>query len=420
MATTSKSDEIKLVDFSLASKLDPHEMVKISTSTAEFAAPEIVDKKSVGFYTDMWSVGVLAYTLLCGKSPFAGASLNDTLSNIRNGTYSFNTHSVFQDISVEGKDFISKLLLTNKDKRMTAHECLLHPWLKQDQGKASGKRIPAHNYTALRDAMGARYSDYWHRTRIPLGHISNYSALRKLREELKFLHDVYVDRRELAPRFVVRPVSQFAYEGQSASFYCKIISPAAPALISWSRDSAELKQSVKYMKRYDRTEYTFVINRTKTQDRGEYMIRAENHYGWREEPAFLNVHPRPTHLPAFEPLPETRRSRRGPKPPVWLDQPPSAPFFDFHLRPRIIQVGIGVKLIACYKANPSCDVQWRKDSRVLNKTEYNQTSKDGVVTLEITSCSLEDAGRYTCTVENHLGSAESTCVLIVDSRGKKF
>lgn len=325
LATTSKSDEIKLVDFSLASKLDPHEMVKISTSTAEFAAPEIVDKKSVGFYTDMWSVGVLAYTLLCGKSPFAGGNLNDTLNNIRNGTYSFNTHSVFQDISAEGKDFISKLLLTNKDKRMTAHECLLHPWLKQDQGKASGKRIPAHNYTALRDAMGARYSDYWHRVRIPLGHISNYSALRKLREELKFLHDVYVDRRELAPRFVVRPVSQFAYEGQSASFYCKIISPAAPALISWSRDNAELKQSVKYMKRYDRTEYTFVINRTKTQDRGEYMIRAENHYGWREEPAFLNVHPRPTHLPAFEPLPETRRSRRGPKPPVWLDEPPSAP-----------------------------------------------------------------------------------------------
>lgn len=55
-------------------------------------------------------------------------------------------------------------------------------------------------------------------------------------------------------------------------------------MISWSRDSAELKQSVKYMKRYAGNEYTFVINRTKTQDRGEYIIRAENHYGWREEP----------------------------------------------------------------------------------------------------------------------------------------
>ena len=218
-------------------------------------------------------------------------------------------------------------------------------------------------------------------------------------------------------RFVVRPVSTFAYEGQSASFFAKIISPSGPAMISWSRDSCELKQSVKYMKRYAGTEFTFVINRTKTQDRGEYMIRAENHYGWREEPAFLNVHPRPAHLPTFESLPETRRSRRGPRPPVWLDEPPSAPTFTFQLRPRVIQSGIGCKLIASYKSNPFCEVQWRKDGRVLSKSDYNQTSKDGVVTLEITSCTVEDAGKYTCTVENHLGTAESTCVVIVD---KKF
>lgn len=91
--------------------------------------------------------------------------------------------------------------------------------------------------------------------------------MRRLKEDVKSLHDVYIDRRELCPRFVVRPVSTFAYEGQSASFYCRIISPAAPAIITWSRDSAELKQSVKYMKRYAGTEYTFVINRTKTHDR---------------------------------------------------------------------------------------------------------------------------------------------------------
>lgn len=148
----------------------------------------------------MWAVGVLAFTLLCGKSPFAGSTFNDTVNNIRNGTYSFNAHSVFNDISTEGKDFISKLLLVKKDKRLTAHECLLHPWLKQDQGKASSKRIPSSNYTSLRDQMRQRYVDYWHRMRIPIGHISNYSALRKLREELKSLHDVYIDRRELAPR----------------------------------------------------------------------------------------------------------------------------------------------------------------------------------------------------------------------------
>jgi hypothetical protein len=43
------------------------------------------------------------------------------------------------------------------------------------------------------------------------------------------------------------------------------------------------------MKRYQGEDYTFVINRVKLEDRGEYIIRAENHYGFREEIVFLNV-----------------------------------------------------------------------------------------------------------------------------------
>jgi len=43
------------------------------------------------------------------------------------------------------------------------------------------------------------------------------------------------------------------------------------------------------MKRYAGDDYTFIINRVKLEDRGEYIIRAENHYGYREEVVFLNV-----------------------------------------------------------------------------------------------------------------------------------
>lgn len=43
------------------------------------------------------------------------------------------------------------------------------------------------------------------------------------------------------------------------------------------------------MKRYVGDDYYFVINRAKLQDRGEYIIRADNHYGSREEVVFLNV-----------------------------------------------------------------------------------------------------------------------------------
>ncbi len=63
MCQTKSSTNVKLIDFGLATKLDPNEVVKISTGTAEFAAPEIVEREPVGFYTDMWAVGVLAYVL---------------------------------------------------------------------------------------------------------------------------------------------------------------------------------------------------------------------------------------------------------------------------------------------------------------------------------------------------------------------
>lgn len=63
----------------------------------------------------------------------------------------------------------------------------------------------------------------------------------------------------------------------------------APAVLTWYRNNQELRQSVKFMKRYAGDDYTFVINRVKLDDRGEYIIRAENHYGYREEVVFLNV-----------------------------------------------------------------------------------------------------------------------------------
>lgn len=99
---------------------------------------------------------------------------------------------------------------------------------------------------------------------------------------------MFTDRRQAAPRFVIRPNSAFAYEGQSVKFYCRVIAVATPTL-TWFHNNQELRQSVKFMKRYAHDDYTFIINRVKLEDRGEYIIRAENHYGYREEVVFLNV-----------------------------------------------------------------------------------------------------------------------------------
>ena len=114
MCQTRTSTNVKLIDFGLATKLDPNEIVKISTGTAEFAAPEIVEREPVGFYTDMWAVGVLAYVLLSGLSPFAGENDIETLKNVKASDWDFDEET-FSSVSNEAKDFIRRLLLKSRE-----------------------------------------------------------------------------------------------------------------------------------------------------------------------------------------------------------------------------------------------------------------------------------------------------------------
>ncbi|XP_015794090.1 twitchin-like [Tetranychus urticae] len=133
MCQAKNSSAVKIIDFGLTTTLDPNEVIKIPVGTAEFAAPEIVEREPVGFYTDMWAVGVLAYVLLSGFSPFAGDNDIETLKNIKACDWNFD-EDAFRNISDEAKDFIRKLLTRHKEKRLTAHECLEHAWLKGTGG----------------------------------------------------------------------------------------------------------------------------------------------------------------------------------------------------------------------------------------------------------------------------------------------
>lgn len=404
--------KVKIVDFGLACKLDPHEICKISSMAADYAAPEILEKDSVGFYTDMWAVGVLTYTLLCGKTPFT------CQGDIKAGQWSFED-PVFDKVSQEGKDFIEKLLVRQKEKRMTAHECLEHPWLKEDGDEETRKKrkeplVDSTAYRKEKDAMRKRYLDWWDKSIISIGHISNYGPLRKLYAERYKIFDALLDRRELAPRFVIKPQSTFAYEGQSARFYC-LISSDSPVTVSWFKDNRELKQSVKFMKRYTMdNNFNFIVNRCKMTDFGEYVIRAENHHGWREEPVFLDVRKKPVD---FTPVHlEPMKKRREPEPPKFEEEPDCPPKFNFLLRPRIIQSGLSVKLLCCLKGKPNPTITWYKDGKELTKRDYTMKHSDGVVTLEIASCDTSHTGKYTCHAENPLGEDKTTADVLIEGK----
>nr|XP_012320295.1 myosin light chain kinase family member 4 isoform X6 [Aotus nancymaae] len=120
--------QIKIIDFGLARRYKPREKLKVNFGTPEFLAPEVVNYDFVSFPTDMWSVGVIAYMLLSGLSPFLGDNDAETLNNILTCRWDLEDEE-FQHISDEAKEFISKLLIKEKSWRISASEALKHPWL---------------------------------------------------------------------------------------------------------------------------------------------------------------------------------------------------------------------------------------------------------------------------------------------------
>lgn len=100
---------------------------------------------------------------------------------------------------------------------------------------------------------------------------------------------------------------------------------------------------------------------------------------------------------------------------LWKE-PDEKATFTFKLRPRLIQVGIGVKLLCCLSGKPVPRVEWFKNSTPISENDprYSIEHSCGVCTLEIASCTLADAGTYRCKAENPLGSDETACSIQIE------
>ncbi|MCJ8749688.1 hypothetical protein PDJAM_G00179310 [Pangasius djambal] len=120
---------IKIIDFGMAHCFLQGEEYKSMGGTPQYIAPEIINYEPLSTAADMWSIGVITYILLSGLSPFQGETNEETLKNILEMKYEFEPH-YFSQTSFMAKDFIQKLLVKEQSERMTAEECLIHPWIK--------------------------------------------------------------------------------------------------------------------------------------------------------------------------------------------------------------------------------------------------------------------------------------------------
>eukprot|EP01036_Dinobryon_divergens_P029898 gene29899-39068_t len=124
------ADDLKLADFGFAVVAEGDNLTDL-VGTPDYIAPEILSKKRYGKAVDMWSLGVVMYILLGGYAPFADELMPEQYRKIKRGYFEFHA-DYWRDVSGEAKDLISRLLVVDPSRRLTADQALQHPWMLRD------------------------------------------------------------------------------------------------------------------------------------------------------------------------------------------------------------------------------------------------------------------------------------------------
>ncbi|PSS21305.1 CDPK-related protein kinase [Actinidia chinensis var. chinensis] len=129
---TSKEENspLKAIDFGLSDFVKPDERLNDIVGSAYYVAPEVL-LRSYSTEADVWSVGVIAYILLCGSRPFWARTESGIFQTVLKADPSFD-ESPWPSVSSEAKDFVKRLLNKDPRKRMTAAQALSHPWIRNN------------------------------------------------------------------------------------------------------------------------------------------------------------------------------------------------------------------------------------------------------------------------------------------------
>lgn len=90
--------------------------------SAYYVAPEVLHRAYTS-EADVWSIGVIAYILLCGSRPFWARTESGIFRAVLKADPSFDEQP-WPSLSSEARDFVKRLLIKDPRKRMTAAQAL--------------------------------------------------------------------------------------------------------------------------------------------------------------------------------------------------------------------------------------------------------------------------------------------------------
>jgi len=149
---------IKIADFGL-SKVIWDSQTMTPCGTVGYTAPEIVKDERYSKSVDMWALGCVLYTLLCGFPPFYDESIQVLTEKVARGQYTFLS-PWWDDISKSAQDLVSHLLTVDPEKRYDIKQFLAHPWIRgtreETQAAADAPPLATPLYTRQQQSAGLK------------------------------------------------------------------------------------------------------------------------------------------------------------------------------------------------------------------------------------------------------------------------
>ncbi|NWI86467.1 KS6A2 kinase, partial [Pitta sordida] len=159
MDESGNPDSIRICDFGFAKQLRAENgLLMTPCYTANFVAPEVLKRQGYDAACDIWSLGILLYTMLAGFTPFANGpddTPEEILARIGSGKYAL-TGGNWDSVSDTAKDIVSKMLHVDPHQRLTAVQVLRHPWIVNKE-YLSQNQLSRQDVHLVKGAMAATY-----------------------------------------------------------------------------------------------------------------------------------------------------------------------------------------------------------------------------------------------------------------------
>ncbi|XP_056616622.1 ribosomal protein S6 kinase alpha-2 isoform X1 [Triplophysa dalaica] len=157
---TGDPESIRICDFGFAKQLRAENgLLMTPCYTANFVAPEVLKKQGYDAACDIWSQGILLYTMLAGFTPFANGpddTPEEILARIGSGKFALSGGN-WDTVSDAAKDIVTKMLHVDPHQRLTAPLVLRHPWIVNGD-QLSQSQLIRQDAQLVKGAMAATYS----------------------------------------------------------------------------------------------------------------------------------------------------------------------------------------------------------------------------------------------------------------------